>query len=348
MTLQHISEVLPRALRPRHDPETLFDLAEQFEAAEALDNPDVTVALDTLRMTAEGTIVVPDMGCFAFTDWSRKQCSSLVGLRWDRWFENTSPALRAEEMTHRFERASSQVKLRTSRTTAEGSPACDGTLRAFVSPGYTPISDSMLAGMLAIALGGFDPELRLVRADVTDRSVSYVIKVGEADRTSALVGELWGGLLVRNSGVGFASLLVSLHLTRLVCDNGMTAPLPDAVLVRRRHRGVDEDRLRELLARQLERLPDRLAQGAAVLRAGRDHRVGDVVGEIRSVLRSARLPQRLVPQVLGAFDAEPEYTAFGLVQALTSAAQHLSPELRFELEQAAGQYLAQAASTSTN
>ena len=49
---------------------------------------------------------------------------------------------------------------------------------------------------------------------------------------------MWGGILVRNSGVGFASLLMTLHLTRLVCKNGMTAPLPDALLLKRRHRAL--------------------------------------------------------------------------------------------------------------
>jgi hypothetical protein len=326
----------------RERPETLNDLVGLFERVEAEENPDVVLPLASLRLRTTGTVEVPRLGFFGFTDWSRRQCAALLGIRWDRWFENATDVERADEMNRRFARAASTVRLRTSRTMNGG--GSHGTLRAFVTAGYSPVPDSQLARMLATVLEPADPELRLVRSDITDRTVSYVVKVGEAFRCGGPgeVGDVWGGLLVRNSGVGFASLLISLHLTRLVCKNGMTAPLPDAVLVRRRHRAIDDGKLRELLSTQLQRLPERLNHGATLLSDARQRPVTDVQMAVRSVLADAALPARHLPAVLAAYDREPEPTAFGIAQAFTRAAQDQTPEIRLDFEQAAGAYLASA------
>jgi hypothetical protein len=60
-----------------------------------------------------------------------------------------------------------------------------------------------------------------------------------------------------------------------------------------------------------------------------------------AILRAAHLPVKLAVQIAEAYDEEPALkgTAFGVAQALTRAAQAMTAELRFELEQAAGGYL---------
>jgi hypothetical protein len=336
-------QALAEITSPRH--RTLHDLVRQFELEEAYENPDVTVPMKALRLTAEGHVEIPDQGPFQFTDWSRRQCASLVGLRWDRWFENASPDDRADEMNRRFERAHGAVRMRTSGFKDEQSekkPGAGGLLRAFVSAGYTPVKDSVVASALVLALSSIDAELRIIRADMTDRSTSFVVGVGRPFRIGDDhdVGDIWGGLLVRNSGVGFASLLFTLHLTRLICKNGVTAPVGDAMLLRRRHRGLDGEKLTELLAERMAGLPGQLQQGAQALRAATARHVTDVEADVRGLLESARLPARLLPAVLAAYDREPMPTAFGVSQAATLAAQGLRPEERLEIERAAGQYLA--------
>jgi hypothetical protein len=158
--------------------------------------------------------------------------------------------------------------------------------------------------------------------------------------TSSTVGQVWGGLLVRNSGVGFASLTMMLHLTRLLCLNGMVAPLADAEVLRRRHRGIDDDALRFLLAEKLAGLPERLALGSDRLLTADSRPVLDVPAEITRILDDAGLPARLAAPILAAYQREPIANAFGVSQALTLAAQAMRPEERLELEQAAGTYLA--------
>jgi hypothetical protein len=300
----------------------------------------------SLRLTGEDLVRIPERGDFTFTDWSRRQCATLVGLRWNKWFENASPTERAEELNRRFHRAEGQVRLRTASfrdSESEGKPEAVGVLRAFVSPGYTPLKDSDVAAALATALEPADPELRIIRFDLTDRTTSYVVAVGKPHRIGGPgdVGDVWGGLLVRNSGVGFASLIATLHLTRLLCKNGMTAPLPDALLLRRRHRGLDAPKLAGLLAERVVQLPGQLQQGAELLRLAASRAITNADDAVRSFLDRFDLPARHLRPILDAYAREPQPSAFGISQAVTLAAQSLSPEERLELETAAGSYLQQ-------
>jgi len=353
--MEHISTVLSRTLpdlqrqaRPSvltdaiaRRPNSLFDLIRRFEVDESRENEDVVSPLSALRMTPADTLEVPQLGTFAFTDWSRRQCASLLGCRFDRWFENASPSDRADEMNRRFARSTFSVRLRTTRA-----GACehdDGTLMAFVSPGYSALPDSQVASLLQIALSPFETELPVIRVDVTDRSTTYVVAVGKPFKVGGTgeVGDVWGGLLIRNSGVGFASLLISLHLTRLLCKNGMVAPLPDAVVLRKRHRFFDGDKLRDLLALRLHELPGKLARGADLLVTASIRAIPTTPEiEIRELLDRADLPRRLAEPILAAYNREPHPTAFGISQAITLASQTMTPEVRFDLEQAAGAYLA--------
>jgi hypothetical protein len=323
---------------------TLPELVNAFEEREAHDNDDVVLPLDGLRMSDAGNIVVPERGEFAFTEWSKHQASSLLGLRWDRWFESASLVEQAEEINRRFKRASGSVKVRTSQLHDDDTHA-DGTLRALVSPSYSPIRDSTIARLLLDALRHHDDELRLGRLDITDQSTSFTVKIGTPFQRgdAAEVGELWGGLLIRNSSVGFASLLGVLHLLRLACLNGLVLPLPNATILKRRHRGTDYADLPERITAGLVDLHGRLHQGADVLSAAVANKIASVEVEVRGLLREAGLPLRLAKPVLDAFEKEPGVTKFAVSQAVTLAAQQQSPEVRLALEEAAGAYLRSAA-----
>lgn len=319
---------------------TLFDLVERFQGQESLQNEDAVMPLSRLRMTPEETIEVPGIGTHVMNDWSRKQMSSLLGLRWDRWFQNASGQERAEEINRRLARASEDVKVRTTRA-VEGGEEADGTLRALVMPGYSPIEDSEVARLVLAAMRHIDGEMQVIRADVTDMTTSFVVGIGRPYRVGGPgdVGDVWGGLLVRNSGVGFASLLMVAHLVRLACRNGLVCPIPDSVLLRRRHRGLDDRRLRWELADKLSELPGRLAESGDVLRASTLRQLPDVQGAVRGLLQEAKLPLRFHEPIMDAWQLEPQPTAFGLSQAVTLAAQRFNPEERLQLEQAASDFL---------
>lgn len=342
MTLSHLSESLAEVVSqttPR--PRTLSELASYFAAHEELDNPDIITPLDTLRMTEEGTLAIPGQGTVALTDWTRHQLANLLGIRWDRWFESSNGLERADEINRRLSRRTNTMRLRTSRVAIvpNGKP---GILRAIVSPSFTPIADSRLAMMLVACLRDTDSDLAVSRLVATDRTVSYVIAVGKpfgANVSDRVVGEVVGNVLIRNSGVGFASLVATLHLVRLACTNGLICPVDDPIALRQPHRSFDEQRLIAKLTEGFANLPGRLADGARRLAAARSLVVTDPLVELMRLLRDAHLPQRLLPQLESAYALEPEATAFGVSQAATRASQKLTPEERFELDRAAGLYL---------
>jgi plasmid stability protein len=321
---------------------TLDDLVASFETAESLSNPDVVVPLDKIRMTGDGMLHVPNLhGELALNDWSRSQLARLAGVSWDRWFEGTDARERAEEMNRRLARASGTVRVRSTRRIVKDVQA-DGVIRALVSPDYSPIADALVVRVLGDALRGVEDQARVVRYSATDLSTVFAVRIGERLTPSAEVGAVEGCVYVRNSGVGFARLVVGLMLHRLACKNGMIVSLPGATLVRAVHLHVDPFRIAQRIAEGLRDLPDKIHRGARVMAASAAYDVANVELEVRDVLREAKLPMRLVQPVMSAYAREPSPTRFGVSQAITLAAQALTPEQRFDLERAAGIYLAEA------
>lgn len=329
-------------LATHDDIATLDDLVTSFEIEESTNNSDVVVPLNKIRMTAGGTLHVPNLhGELALNDWSRGQLARRVGVTWDRWFEGADARERAEEMNRRLARASGAVRVRSIKRVPEGVPA-DGVVRAFVSPDYSPVADALVARVLYDALRGIEDDVRVVRHSATDLSTMFAVRVGERLSPSAEVGALQGCLYVRNSGVGFARLVVGLMLHRLACKNGMIVSLPGATLVRAVHIHVDATRIGQRIMEGLHGLREKIHRGARVMAAATGAEVANVELEVRDVLREAKLPMRLLGSVMTAYAREPSPTRFGVSQALTLAAQGLSPEQRFDLERAAGIYLAEA------
>jgi hypothetical protein len=349
MSLSHIStsltEVVPRA--PTGGVRTLHDLVSVFEGLEAQEYPDTIVELKQLRMTTEESIAIPNLGNFALTDWARKQLASLLGIQWQKWFQTTSHEEQADEINRRLWRKGTNMRLRTSRL-AVVSNGTAGILRAIVTPTFSPVDDVMLSRRLVGLLAPAEPELPIMRINITDRSVTYMVAVGKPFKhgDDKVVGDVWGGLLIRNSGVGFASLAISLSLVRLICLNGMSAPIPDAVLLRRSHRGITDERLLDALTKTLRELPGKISEGARVLTQARGHHIQASEQEFIRVLELAHMPRRLLPDLQSAYALEPEPSMFGISQAVTRASQKLSPEERFELDRAAGTYLQQNASAN--
>lgn len=312
---------------------SLSCLVDQLREVDGTHGEDVVLALADLAMGEDGAIRVPGRGDHLLNDWSRSQLSNVLGLRWDRWFAEASNIERAEEVNRRLRRARGHARVRTGKA-AEGP-----VIRALVSPTYEAMPDSTIAATLLRVLG----DLRVSRSAITEMSTSFVVEVGEPLKKGGVVGTLHGGVLVRNSDVGFASLAVVAHLVRLVCSNGMTAPVPDGEIIRVRHRHLDLGRVEERLVESVARLPASLRRAGEVVTASTERHVDGVEAEIRGVLREAHLLRRHERAVLSAYGREPHASAFGVAQAITLAAQDFAAEQRIELERVAGQYVARVA-----
>ena len=317
---------------------TLPQLIEELREHEARSNADIITPLNDVRLTAAGHLAIPGLDDeHALTDWSRGQLARLVGLAsWDKWFARTSPVERAEEMNRRLARATEEVRVRTAQ---RHDPNVAGVVRAIVSPEYTPVSDVALATTVREALRGVEQDVRILRASVTDLSTTFVIALGQPFCVGVKeVGLVHGGLLLRNSQVGFARLVANLHLIRLVCTNGMTCPSV-APLIRAVHRHIDLDRVRGRIVDGLADVPAKLHRGVRVVGRSLEDHVQNVEDHVRDVLRDARVSMKLADSVMRAYAREPHASRFGIVQAITRAAQDVSPEVRDAMERAAARYV---------
>jgi hypothetical protein len=318
-------------------PATLSELVEHLARIEAAHHSDLVLDLRRLSMTPQGLLRVPDRGLLLLNDWSRSQLGSLLGFHWNRWRSGADIATVASEVNRRLERCTEEVRVRSAAI--EGH---DGQVRALVSPGYTPVPDTLVAALVAEALEPFG-EARVQRLDVTERATFFAVTVGKPMRPveGSRVGDLAAGLTVRNSGTGYCSLAIRLSLQRLACLNGLV--LSEGSSVSRAHRGLDVARVRGLLLRVLGGFGERMKAAQEMLeRASKRVLSASPQDEIARVVDKARLPKRLVPLIEEAYGKEPEATAFGISQALTLAAQGLPPEERFDLEALAGEYLSDA------
>ncbi len=323
----------------------LPDLINRFQEVEFLSNPDQVLELRNLSADGNLNIVVPGMGRFSMTDWSKSQIALLLGIKFDKWFENASPDEKAFELNRRFARATGEFKLRTSLIDA-GTNGNDGTLQGIVSPGFTPVKDSEIANQVHVALRDVEPELRVIRSDISTRSTSFVIGVGKPFIPGGVneIGDIFGGIHVQNSGVGYSSLSMTLHLTRLICKNGMTVPLRNAEILRCRHTsGLSLERIQKEIGAKFQEIPGQLRRAGQVLQTARAVSIENIEETITRILQQAHLPRKLVQPLLVAFYREPHSSAFGVAQAMTDAATlaelGMKPEERHQLETAAGNFL---------
>jgi len=305
--------------------------------------PDIVLPFSRLRATPEGNIAAPG-GELALTDWSRRQLARTFGVRWEHWFDESrvSPVERADELNLRFRRTEGEMKIRSRRLAPGEDLRADGVLRAFVSPTYAPIDDARVFDRLASALAGRVDDFRFLRVSLTAATSQYVaVAAAETDLGARSFDPHLTGFLVANSEVGARALTVVAYLVRLVCTNGMVAH--DADRFRRIHRAANDNALETSLGAFLNRLPAGWMTAADRLLAARRLALPAPERTIEEAFAEAKALRRHSDAVVAAYRAEPEPNLFGVLQAITRAAQSLAPEGRLELEVFAGRLLSERA-----
>lgn len=330
--------VVPNVLS--HNPETdrtFEEVLDEVAKRSDLALPDQVVPLSRLRATDDGSIDVPGLGSLNLTVWSRRQLANLLGIRWDRWFSSDliAPADRALEINRRFRASGETWKIRACRADGEKEASGQGVLRAFVSPTYGPIDDLEVMETMASALSSRLDQFRFVRMDVTAESSQYAaVSMEELDLGAGRADKHRNGFVVANSEVGSRALTFMAWIWRLVCTNGLVAP--DSRLVRLIHRARKGTSMADRFGEAVRLLPERWKRAEDMLRRARQEPVEDP-GLVMEVLVDSYPQLRPISDALpAAYEAEPEPTRFGIVQALTRAAQALTPERRIEVEEIAG------------
>jgi hypothetical protein len=339
--LSHTRSTAPVAVTGRSG-HSFDEVRAEAAARGDLAYPDQIFPLARLHATSEGRLDVPGLGELALTDWSRGQLSRMLGIRWDRWFDETlvSPEERADELNRRLQRHRGDWKLRARRRAPGEDIAGDGVLRAFVSPTYAPIDDGRVFDRLAAALGQRVLDFRFIRTALTAATSQYVAVTGaEVNLGLRTFDPHLNGILIANSEVGARALVVVVYLVRLVCTNGMVAH--DCDRLHRVHRATKDDALDTALSTFFGKLPGNWTTAAQTLRSARALALPAPERTIEEALAQAKDLRRHSDAVLAAYRTEPEPNLFGVLQAITRAAQSLPPEGRLELERFAGRLLAE-------
>jgi hypothetical protein len=116
----------------------------------------------------------------------------------------------------------------------------------------------------------------------------------------------------------------------------------DSEIFRMVHRRRKEGSMEGRLAQAFGLLPQKWKRAEAILRAARRERADDPHLALEVLIDSNPALSPISQSIFDAYDAEPEPTRFGIVQAITRAAQRLTPEQRLSVEELAGRVAAGA------
>lgn len=354
-----------------------FDaVRKEVGESDALKNPDQVVEMSKLRVTPELNMEIPNFGTFKMTDWAQKQLGVILGIQWSKWFDPklvTHDQIQ-EELTRRFEKTGDSRKLRTSqyKPTSPGSPGCDGYLRAVLSPTYHPIDDERIFDRLERRFGSRVTDLNFMKNHLsgksrwgndhcnhytlvgdpidmgaidrnhTDKRVRDVYDMAEAEGLLPDSDIVYPGFHMRNSEVGYTAVIIDEFSFRLVCLNGMMITTGDSRLLYRQHRPIDDKVLDGQLNSVFDKAPTRWETTRKRLSSMKDVVIEHPEQEIEQRLVKLEAPKHFREASIKAFEKEPLPTMFGVVQAVTRAAQEYgNMDKRFEFEALAGRMVAQ-------
>lgn len=333
-------------LRP-DNPLTLEAFTEQLREREVHFLPDKTLPLNEVRVDEDLNLIIPGEGRrFALNSHSKGQLNSILGFKADRWFEGADTDVKQQELNIRLQRARTDVKFRLTDTVLEGSSA-NGTIAGIVTPGFQPISDAVVSGVLGFSM---PRDSKILRASITEQTAEWVIALGGPIGIPS-VGDTFQALSISNSNTGAASFTMRAMFLRIACKNGLVVPAFSAsgksasLLISRKHTG---NALEEVLDRVHDAVgisSERFSEGQSRLAHAADDTVNDPLLALQTIVRNAHQPKKLAQEFLqSSFANEPLTTRLGIIRAVTDNSTHeamgLSFEARRDLEQAASNYLA--------
>lgn len=148
------------------------------------------------------------------------------------------------------------------------------------------------------------------------------------------------GLHVGNSEVGAFNLLGDFVLFRQLCTNGLVVLFDRKHLFTHKHVGIEQHEIRTKLQAALGEMNDRsdsVIEKVEMLAAAK---LEQPLNELRRQIKALGGTNDFVTLAFQAYEEEPIPSRFGVVQAITRAAQKLpSIDARFKMEQLAGQIL---------
>jgi hypothetical protein len=361
-----------------------FDTVRQEVAEEHdLKNKDVVIKMSDVKINDKLNMDIPGIGTYTITNWAKSQLGQSLGIQWDKWFNTkwVNPAQIQEELQRRFTNSGESKKLRTKRfrTGAPGLKEADGYLRAVLSPTYEPIDDEKIFDRCErkfthelSTLGFMKGHLNKHERWGNDHCNYYIlvsqepINLGPIDRghpnhelrqvydnaeragTLPEADYVYPGLTMRNSEVGYTAVIIDEFNFRLVCLNGMIISVGESRLLYRQHRPIEEAALDRQLSDVFNKLDSRWIATTTKLQLLSSIKINDAEKEIEAQLNKLEATKVFIKASQEAFKLEPLDNMYGVLQAITRAAQNTDDDMdkRVDLEEMAGRLLSKTSSLS--
>jgi len=213
------------------------------------------------------------------------------------------------------------------------------TLRAVLTDRYTPIDNRMLLRCLHRSL----PSHLNVQWIALDEE-SFHLRLFDPTRVIEVKNgdPLMAGIHISNSEVGKRSVTIDAIVYRQVCSNGLIRLIKGKSLMQQRHIAVAPAHFVSLLQRAMQQALSVSHEFLEQMALSASEPINDVESEMKKLATDWHLSQVFVEQVEDRLlDEERAHQdkLFGLVNALTRAAQSLDAEKRYDMEVLAGKFL---------
>lgn len=152
--------------------------------------------------------------------------------------------------------------------------------------------------------------------------------------------EIVGGLLFTNSETGHKALRIEPRIFRVMCSNGMVI---EQLTTRQVHlgNGESDDMVYLSIRKSIRDLFVKFGEVVQVLRDSTEIKIRNIQLVINNLVERYALSEGQKEHILMAFGAEPDYSQYGLANAITRAAQMQEKwEDSLELEKIGGKIIA--------
>lgn len=359
-TATAIGTMMQQQYYSRPDDERFADIGALAQAAQA--DRDLsrerTYNWRDLNWKAQegGVVLASPNGSAAMTHWSFGQAATMLGAPASFLRESLSPELTADVLNYRISQQPHGTAPVLLVRAANGQPMPQ--VRAVTSKTYGRVWDATLYSEINRLFSGtlHAPPTWNKRADGSnetggayrgDRDSTAILISGGSIVTdpSASMGEMYRGLIIRNSEVGSCAVHLITFLFRALCGNHLIWGIGDVASYSRRHVGDNamRDTLREIytLARKLTTAG--AAQEEAIIRGLIDHEIAHtreaVIDELMALKFSRTDAEAAYARCEMTEQASPR-SYWGIAQGATRVSQETPyQDERHELDKLASKVL---------
>ena len=278
-------------------------------------------------------------GGLAFSPWSLAQACQKLGIP-TAYFKRCPPALQDAQFNHFAQHL--HIGRELSRADHQAEEAwtirCKGAnVRGVLSARYAKLDNVQLLDALLPVLAGTRYKVGLIQ--LSPESFHLRLVEPTVGREVLPGDRLLVGVHVANSEVGLRAVTVDAVVFRLVCTNGLIRRVNHKSLLKQRHIHVSEPRFQSLLERAVGEAVTVAAGFIEQMVLAIKTLVPDPQAAIEVLGQAWGVPKATVEMVQFNLHGEGQgqsHTLYGLTNAITLAAQRLSPDDRFHLETLAG------------